>query len=47
MAEHVYSIFRIEETSMKKVASRAWLWFHVSLFFNPEDGGDIFLKNVD
>jgi hypothetical protein len=37
----------LKNKTRKKVASRAWLWFLVWLFFDPEDGGDIFLKKVD
>jgi hypothetical protein len=43
--EYVASIFRIEEqmkqeTSVRKVGSR------YLLFFDPEDGDDMFLRNV-
>jgi hypothetical protein len=43
LEEHVAYIFMVkeqakQETSMKEVASRA-----SSLFFDPEDGGDMFL----
>jgi hypothetical protein len=39
--EHIASIFRVEEISKparKQVAN---------YFFDPEDGGDMFLRNVD
>jgi hypothetical protein len=45
--KHVASIFRVEETkqetSMKQVASFDFL---LGLFFDDEDGGDMFLRNV-
>jgi hypothetical protein len=55
LEEHVASIFRVEEkanqeTSVMQVASRALLaacFKLVGLFFEPEDGGDMFLRNVD
>jgi hypothetical protein len=47
--EHVASIFRFEEqakqeTSMKQAKFRAG--FLLRLLFNPEDGGEIFLRKV-
>jgi hypothetical protein len=39
--ERIASIFRFEEirSTSKQVASRTY-------FFEPEDGGDVFLRNV-
>jgi hypothetical protein len=39
--EHIASIFRIEEASTCFQAG-----FLHGLFFDPEDGGEIFLRNV-
>jgi hypothetical protein len=33
-----------QETSMEEAASRSG--FLLGLFFNPEDGGDMFLQNI-
>jgi hypothetical protein len=45
--EHVASIFRVEETGMNEVARSAFYLLHdgflLGLFFDPEDGGDMFL----
>jgi hypothetical protein len=44
--EYVTSIFEVQakqETDMKQVAAG----FLLGLFFNPEDGADIFLRKVD
>jgi hypothetical protein len=32
---------------MKQAASRLLAGFLLGIFFSPEDGGDIFLRNVD
>jgi hypothetical protein len=37
--EHIASIFRVEKIDLAG--------FLLSLFFDPEDGGDIFLRNVE
>jgi hypothetical protein len=49
LEEHVVTIFRVEEqakqeTSVKQVARPAC--YLLGLFFDPEDGGNMFLRNV-
>jgi hypothetical protein len=46
--EYVASIFKgEEETSMKQAApSCLMMFFLIGLFFNFEDGGDMFLGNI-
>jgi hypothetical protein len=48
--EHIVSIFRVEKIRRAKTSLKAGdkllILFLPSLFFDPEVGGDIFLRNV-
>jgi hypothetical protein len=49
--EHIASNFRVEEkaeeeTSVKAGSKQAHAGFLLGLFFDPEDVGDMFLRNV-
>jgi hypothetical protein len=56
--EHIASIFRVEEVSQQEISLKAggkesrWLatcllaGFLLTYFFDPEDGGDMFLRNI-
>jgi hypothetical protein len=44
VSEHAASIFRVEETCVRQVTNRADFLF--GLFFDPEDGGNMFIRNV-
>jgi hypothetical protein len=51
LEEHIATIFRIEEqaeqeTSRALFATSFHASFMLGLFFDPEDGGDVFLRNV-
>jgi hypothetical protein len=51
LEEHIASIFRVEEyaeqeTSVKAGGEQSSAGFLLGLFFDPEDGGDMFLRNV-
>jgi hypothetical protein len=43
--EYVASIFRVEEQAAL-ISTCFQAGFLLSLFFDPEDGGDMFLRNV-
>jgi hypothetical protein len=51
--EHFVSVFRVEkaeqETRVKEGGKQSYFsaGFLFGLFFDPEDGGEIFLRNVD
>jgi hypothetical protein len=44
--ECITSVFRIENQSSRKPARSRWLDILSLLIFDPEDGGDTFLRNV-
>jgi hypothetical protein len=50
--EHIASIFRFKEYAVRETSVKAMLTtcshagFSLGLFFDPEDGGDMFFRNV-
>jgi hypothetical protein len=49
VGEHIASIFRVEKIRSAKISKQAGgklAGFCSTYFFYPEDGGDMFLRNV-
>jgi hypothetical protein len=46
LEEHVVFIFRVEESMKAGGKPSVNACFLLGLFFDPEDGGDIFFQNV-
>jgi hypothetical protein len=45
LEEHIASVFRVEEISSAR-NQQASRWQAETYFFDSEDGGDMFLRNV-
>jgi hypothetical protein len=45
--EYIASIFRVEEYAKPETIMTQQTSFFLGFFFNPEDEGDVFLRNID